>query len=138
YNLNASLMLEDNINKIEWIGLSTNSNAIALLEANYDKIFWPYLCKNTNPHALHLFESNLNTLAIKIWKNIITYSHIIFDSDNDIPDFDDIMSFYAGNDNFSEIRSIFDPIIVETDINKLYFLKSNTYSKSQLDRKSVV
>ena len=45
-------LLEANLDKIGWIGLSMNPAAIHLLEANLDRISWYELSEN--PAAIHL------------------------------------------------------------------------------------
>ena len=44
------------IDKINWVILSSNPNAIQLLEQNIDKISWYML--SSNPNAIHLLEQH--------------------------------------------------------------------------------
>jgi hypothetical protein len=45
-NENAIHIIEKNLDKINWILLSTNPKAIHILEKNQDKIKWNYLSEN--------------------------------------------------------------------------------------------
>ena len=56
-NLNASCLLEKNMDKINWIVLSRNPNAIKLLEKNVDKINWECLIRNPS-----IFGYNYNKI----------------------------------------------------------------------------
>ena len=59
-NRNAIHILEKNLDKVNWSGLSTNPNAIHILEKNPDKIKWHQL--SGNPNAIHILEKNLDKL----------------------------------------------------------------------------
>ena len=59
-NPNAIHLLEQNINKIDWMLLSNNPNAIHLLEKNMEKIDWRQL--SYNPNAIHLLEQNMDKI----------------------------------------------------------------------------
>ena len=77
YNENAICIIEKNLNKVNWYGLSSNPNAIHILEKNLDKVFWDEL--SFNPNAISILENNLykinweyfakNPNAIQILKN---------------------------------------------------------------------
>ena len=62
--------MENNINKIDWSGLSRNINAINLLNQNTDKIDWYALSSNEN-----IFE--LDYLSFKNRMDIIREELII-------------------------------------------------------------
>ena len=54
-------LLEQNLDKINWVGLSFNSNAIHLLKDNFDKINWYYISINNN-----IFDYNYDAIKEKI------------------------------------------------------------------------
>jgi hypothetical protein len=62
-NMNATHILENNTDMIDWIGLSSNINAIHILKKNLDKVDWNYLSRNIN--AIHILEQNLDKIS---WK----------------------------------------------------------------------
>ncbi len=62
-NTNAIKLLENNIDKIDWLQISANENAIQLLKENKDKINWRSLSHNIN--AIELIEENLDSID---WK----------------------------------------------------------------------
>jgi rhodanese-related sulfurtransferase len=53
-------VIEQNMEKINWNGLSENYNAIHILEKNLDKINW--YCLSENHNAIHLLEKNLDKI----------------------------------------------------------------------------
>ena len=60
------------LDKLDWYGLlSTNPNAIYLLEQNMDKIDWMKL--SGNPNAIHLLEQNMDKID---WCNFSTNINI--------------------------------------------------------------
>jgi hypothetical protein len=67
--------LENNIDKIEWIELSSNPNAIHIMEKNLDKVKWYELIYNSN--AIHLifnidYEKSKN-INLEFKKELISY-----------------------------------------------------------------
>jgi len=54
--------LEENIDKVNWWGLSSNPKAIHILEQNLDKVCWNDVV--TNPNAIHLV-ARLNTSKMR-------------------------------------------------------------------------
>jgi hypothetical protein len=60
YNPNAIHLLEANPEKIDWEMLSSNPNAISLLEANPEKINLWFLYEN--PNAIHLIEPKMEAI----------------------------------------------------------------------------
>ena len=54
-------LLENNLEKVDWEGLSWNKNPaiVPLLEQNLDKVNWTGLSGNPNPAIVPLLEQNL-------------------------------------------------------------------------------
>lgn len=52
----AIRVIEKDLSKVDWVGISYNPAAIHILEANQDKIYWKKLSRN--PAAIHLLEQN--------------------------------------------------------------------------------
>ena len=52
-------LIEKNLDKADWIGITKNPNALPLLEQNPDKIMWEYLSENPNI-TIEIIENNLN------------------------------------------------------------------------------
>ena len=59
-NINAISILEKNIHNINWFALSGNINAIPLLEKHIEKINWSALSSNIN--AIPLLEQNIDKI----------------------------------------------------------------------------
>ena len=63
---NAIPILEKNIDKINWLYLSSNPNAISLIEQNLNE----YIMVLSNPNAIDIIEQNLdNIIWTALWKN---------------------------------------------------------------------
>ncbi len=52
---------------INWDFLSKNPNAIHILENNLDKVNWINLCFNSNPRSINILESKLDIFYNDIW-----------------------------------------------------------------------
>ena len=63
-NPNAIHLLEQNVDKIDWNCLSQNPNAIHLLEKNVDKVDWTWLSYNQNTNDIHLLDQNTNAIHL--------------------------------------------------------------------------
>jgi hypothetical protein len=61
----AIQLLEQNIDKINWFGLSNNPSAIHILEKYPDKICWRSLCYNKN--GLPILKNNIDKLNKEHW-----------------------------------------------------------------------
>ena len=62
-------LLEQNIDKINWNAISSNSNAVELLAKNMDKIDWDNMMINENMNILYIFEKNMNKIKSNIFSN---------------------------------------------------------------------
>ena len=47
-------ILEQNLDQVDWYGLSSNPSAIHILEKNLDKVDWN--CLSLNPNAIRILE----------------------------------------------------------------------------------
>jgi len=56
-------IIEQNMDKVDWDGLSQNYNAIHILEKNLDKIYWNKLSENYN--AIHILEQNIDKISVE-------------------------------------------------------------------------
>ena len=54
------LLLEQNLDEIDWFELSSNKNAISILEQNLDKINWRELSSNVN--AISILEQHIDLI----------------------------------------------------------------------------
>ena len=48
-NINASDILENNLDKVNWNKLSSNPGAMKIIKNNLNKISWGHLTENPNP-----------------------------------------------------------------------------------------
>jgi hypothetical protein len=58
--LEKTMNLNTERNKIDWGNLSKNPNAFDILFANQDKIHWDKLCCNTNPKVMELIKNKFS------------------------------------------------------------------------------
>ena len=75
-NINASHMLENNLDKVSWYELSKNPAAIHLLENNLDKVLQSTL--SLNSAAIHILKNNLDKVNwewLSTNPNIFTYDY---------------------------------------------------------------
>ena len=61
-NPNAIHILEKNLDKVNWGGLSTNPNAMHILEKNLDKVYWNSLLMN--PNAIHMIKTWIKSIGV--------------------------------------------------------------------------
>ena len=74
-NPNAIHILEQHLDKVDWLILSLNPNAIHILEKNIDKVVWKSL--STNPNAINILERNLDKIEWNMLSSNINAIHIL-------------------------------------------------------------
>jgi hypothetical protein len=77
-------IIEQNMDKIDWCGLSGNYNAIHILEKNINKINDRYLCRNKNGFSLllqigHVFNDNI------FYEENVIFEYFDYCEKNNIP-----------------------------------------------------
>jgi hypothetical protein len=84
-------------NKLNWNLLSFNPYAISLLEKNIDKINWYGLSGNSNPNAIHLLQQNIDKIdwyALSSNPNIFVLDYQAIKEDRKVLNEEIVQYFY--------------------------------------------